>query len=149
MCDSSHHRDRKIKSRSQSGVIILMNGAPVMRRSDAQPRTTNNPVESEVYALSVGCKDTRLMGWVLEELRVCVQWPTKICCDSTGAASFKNDICPISKLRGCFSYRWDWVDELRSGKHVEVVGVTDENNLADMFTKCVKVDLTNQSDVRP
>ena len=138
MCDSNHHGDRKITSRSQSGVIILLNGAPVMWRSNAQPRTTNSPVESEVYALSVGCKDTRLMGWVLEELRVCVQWPMKICCDSTGAASFKKDTCPISRLRGCFSYRWDWVEELRKDKHVEVVGVSDQNNLADIFTKCLK-----------
>jgi hypothetical protein len=138
MCDSNHHGDKEITSKSQSGVIILLNGAPIMWRSNTQPKTTNSLVESKVYALSVGCKDVRLMGWVLEELRVPVEWPMKIGCDSTCAASFKNDTCPVSKLRGCFSYRWDWVEELRNDGYVEVVGVSDESNIADIFTKCLR-----------
>ena len=53
-----------------------------------------------MYALSVGVKDVRLMGWVLDELSVAVRWPMKIWCNSTGAISFKDDTCPVSKIRG-------------------------------------------------
>ena len=114
-----------------------MNGTPVHWRSNRQPSTTLSPVESEVYALSVGCKDVRLMGWILEELGVSVGWPMKIKTDSPGAAAFKNDACPYSKLKGCFNFRWEWVQELRAAKDILTEFVEDAYNLADVFTKCM------------
>ena len=54
------------------------------------------------------------MGSVLEELGVAVRWPMKIWCDSTGAISSKDDTYPVSKIRGCFDYREDWVEELKA-----------------------------------
>ena len=135
MCDASHRGDRLINNRSQTGVIICLNGVPVMWRSNRQPVTSLSPAESEIYALSVGVKDVRLMGWVLEELGVAVRWPMKIWCDSTGAISFKDDTCPVSKIRGCFDYREDWVEELKAEEIIQVHKVKDVNNLADMLTK--------------
>ena len=75
------------------------------------------------------------MGWVFEELGVAVRWPMKIWCDSTGAISFKDDTCPVSKIRGCFDYREDWVEELKAEEIIQVHKVKDVNNLADMLTK--------------
>ena len=83
----------------------------------------------------MGVKDVRLMGWVLEELGVAVRWPMKIWCDSTGAISFKDDTCPVSKIRGCFDYREDWVEELKAEGKIQVHKVKEINNLADMLTK--------------
>ena len=137
MCDSSHHGDPKVSSKSQSGVVVLLNGVPVHWRSNKQPNTTLSPVESEVYALSVGVKDVRLMGWLLEELGVDIRWPMVICSDSPGAAAFKEDVCPYTKLKGCFDFRWKWVEELRSSNDIITKFVTDEFNLADIFTKCM------------
>ena len=77
MCDASHRGDN-MSSRSQTGVIICLNGVPIMWRSNRQPVTSLSPAESEIYALSVGVRDARLMGWVLEELGVEVRWPIKI-----------------------------------------------------------------------
>ena len=70
MCDASHRGDILINNRSQAGVIMCLNGVPVMWRStcNRQPVTSLSPAESEIYALSVGVKDVRLRGWVLEEL---------------------------------------------------------------------------------
>ena len=78
MCDASHRGDRLIDNRSQTGVIICLNGVSVMWRSNRQSATSLSPAESEIHALSVGVKDVRLMGWVLEELGVAVRWPMKI-----------------------------------------------------------------------
>ena len=138
MCDASHRGDRLINNRSQAGVIICLNGVPVMWRSNRQPITSLSLTESEicghihVYALSVGVKDVRLMCWVLEELGVAVRWPMKIWCDSTGAISFKDDTCPVPKIRGCFHYREDWVEELEAEGKIQVCKVKEMNNLADM-----------------
>ena len=56
--------------------------------------------------------------------------------DSAGAISFKYDTCPTSKIRGCFDFREDWVEELKGIERISVVRVSDSNNLADQFTKC-------------
>ena len=104
MCDASHRGDRLINNRSQTGVIICLNGVPVMWRSNRQPVTSLSPAESEIYALSVGVKDIRLMGWVLEELGVAVRWPMKIWCDSTGAISFKSAAIFCRKVDEAFVF---------------------------------------------
>ena len=134
MCDASHRGDN-MSSRSQTGVIICLNGVPIMWRSNRQPVTSLSPAESEIYALSVGVKDVRLMGWVLEEFGVQVRWPLKIWCDSAGAISFKDDTCPVSKIRGSFDYREDWVEDLKESGIVEVDKVKEARNMADIFTK--------------
>ena len=75
------------------------------------------------------------MGWVLEEFGVEVRWPIKIWCDSAGAISFKNDTCPVSKIRGAFDYREDWVEDLKESEIVEVWKIKEVRNLADLLTK--------------
>ena len=59
-----------MSSRSQAGVILCLNGVPVMWRSNRQSFTSLSPAESEIYALSVGVRDARLLGWVLAEFGV-------------------------------------------------------------------------------
>ena len=72
-----------------------------------------SPAESEIYALSIGVKDARLTGMVLEEMGAVVEWQIRVRTDSVGAYSFQRDECPDSKLRGCFDFRDAWVDELQ------------------------------------
>ena len=118
-----------------TGVVICLNGVPIHWRSNRQPNTTMSPVESEIYALSKGLKDTRLMGWVLKELNVVVEWPLRLLTDSGGAMSFKSDACPTSKIRGCFDFNQDWVEEIKTDKLISLEKVAEAVNLADIFTK--------------
>ena len=64
-----------------------------------------------------------------------VRWPIKIWCDSAGAISFKNDTCPVSKIRGAFDYREDWVEDLKESGIVEVWKIKEIRNLAGILTK--------------
>ena len=138
MTDSNHHGDPKFTSNSQTGVIGLLNGAPAHWRSNRQPKSTQSPTESEIYALSTGVKDVRLFYWVLEEMtHVVTQYPILIQTDSSGARSFQRDTCPSTKLRGCFDFRERWVEELRDQGTFSTELVSDSNNLADIFTKCL------------
>ena len=138
MTDSNHHGDPKFTSKSQTGVIILLNGIPVHWRSNRQPRSTLSPAESEIYALSTGVKDSRLFHWVLEEFtNIETVYPIQVLTDSTGARSFQRDTCPGTRLRGCFDFREKWVEELREQGQFSTELVSDSSNLADIFTKCL------------
>ena len=41
--DSDHHGDRLMNSKSQTGVMVLLNGVPIHWRSNKQPKTADSP----------------------------------------------------------------------------------------------------------
>jgi hypothetical protein len=130
--DSNHYG----KGRSQTGVIILLNGAPLHWRSNRQPVTADSPAVSEIYALKEGVKDGRLIQWVAEEMGIVTAYPFTVSVDNTQALSFQSDTCPNSKIRGSIDMREAWVKELRDLSIVATQYVEGGSNLADIFTKC-------------
>ena len=67
-CDSDHGGDKHMTTRSQSGVIITLNGVPVHWRSSRQPVTATSSAEAEIYALAEAVKCGRLFNWRCEEM---------------------------------------------------------------------------------
>jgi hypothetical protein len=130
--DSNHYG----KGRSQTGVIVLLNGAPMHWRSNRQPVTADSPAVSEIYALKEGVKDGRLIQWVAEEMGIVTAYPFTVCVDNSQAISFQADTCPNSKIRGSIDMREAWVKELRDLDIVTTKYVEASSNLADLFTKC-------------
>jgi hypothetical protein len=135
--DSDHHGDKLMTSKSQTGVMILLNGIPVHWRSNKQPTTADSPACAEIYALKECVRDARLLHWVAEEMGIPISWPFVVNCDSQQAISFQQDTCPKSKIRGSFDLREDWVAEVRDQKEVSMAKVPGEKNLADLMTKCM------------
>ena len=130
--DSNHYA----KGRSQTGVMILLNGAPLHWRSNRQPSTADSPAVSEIYALKEGVKDGRLVQWVAEEMGIVTAYPFNVCVDNAQALSFQSDTCPNSKIRGSIDIRIAWVKELRDLDIVATQYVESSKNLADILTKC-------------
>ena len=110
--DSDFHGDSRFTSKSQTGVIGLLNCVPIHWRSNRQVKTSQSPVEAEVYALAAGVKDARSTYFVLNEMGARLQAEIEVSVDSTGAYSFFYDTCPDSKLSGCFDRKEKWVREL-------------------------------------
>ena len=135
--DSDHHGDKLMTSKSQTGVMILLNGIPIHWRSNKQPTTADSPACAEIYALKECVRDARLLHWVAEEMGIPISWPFVVNCDSKQAISFQQDTCPKSKIRGSFDLREDWVAEIRDQKVVSMAKVPGEKNLADLMTKCM------------
>ena len=54
--DSDHHGDKlmtsKSHAKSETGIMVLLNGIPVHWRSDRQPKTADSPACAEIYALN-------------------------------------------------------------------------------------------------
>ena len=101
-CDSDHGGDKHLTSRSQSGVMITLNGVPVHWRSSRQPVTALSSAEAEIYALAEAVKCGRLFNLRCEEMGMMVKWPLTIQVDNTQAITFQKGTCVNSKLRGTF-----------------------------------------------
>ena len=55
--------------------------------------------------------------------------------DSKTAVSFQKDTCWKSRIKGSFSRREAWVQELRDEGQCEVVKIDKQQQLADILTK--------------
>ncbi len=132
--DSNHYSG----GRSQTGVLILLNGVPVHWRSNRQPVTADSPAVSEIYALKEGIKDAKLILWVAEELGILTEYPFTVLVDNSQALAFQNDTCPTSKMRGSLDMRLAWILEMRDQSIVATQYVDSKNNLADILTKSMK-----------
>ena len=135
-CDSDHGGDKHLTTRSQSGVIITLNGVPVHWRSARQPVTALSSAEAEIYALAEAVKCGRLFNWRCEEMGMEVQWPLTILVDNTQAITFQKGTCVNSKLRGTFDMRREFVGELRNSQEIDTKHISREKNLADLLTHC-------------
>ena len=135
-CDSDHGGDKHLTTRSQSGVIITLNGVPVHWRSSRQPVTALSSAEAEIYALAEAVKCGRLFNWRCEEMGMAVKWPLTILVDNTQAITFQKGTCVNSKLRGTFDMRREFVGELRNSQEIETKYISREKNHADLLTHC-------------
>ena len=135
--DSDHAGDRSVDTRSQTGIMILLNGAPVYWRSVKQVSTAISSACAEIYALSDAAKHARLYRWRGEELGVVCHGPVVVQVDNLQAKSFAAGTCVASKLRGTFDIRADWVKELRNKAAVAVEYVSRQYNSADLLTHCL------------
>ena len=135
-CDSDHGGDKHLTTRSQSGVIITLNGVPVHWRSSRQPVTALSSAEAEIYALAEAVKCGRLFNWRCEEMGMKVQRPLTILVDNTQAITFQKGTCVNSKLRGTFDMRRAFVGELRNTQEIDTKHISREMNLADVLTHC-------------
>ena len=118
--DSDHAGDKSETLRSQSGVIVTLNGVPVHWRSARQPVTALSSAEAEVYALAEAVKQARAYLWRCEEMGMRVVWPMEIMVDNKQAISFQRGTCIYTKLAGVIDMRQQWVKEMRNKKEVGV-----------------------------
>ena len=123
------------KRRSQTGVVILMNGIPVSWRSNRQPCCADSPAAAEIYATKDGVADARLMLWVAQDFGLNVGFPAELQTDSAQAITFQEDTCVKSRMRSSIDRRQDWVEELRDQDWVKLIKVPSKDNLADILTK--------------
>jgi hypothetical protein len=135
-CDSDHGGDKHLTTRSQSGVMITLNGVPVHWRSSRQPVTALSSAEAEIYALAEAVKCGRLFNWRCEEMGMEVKWPLTILVDNTQAITFQKGTCVNSKLRGTFDMRREFVGELRNSQEIDTQHISRDKNLADPLTHC-------------
>ena len=134
--DSDHGGQVKAGcTRSQTGVIILLNSMPVFWKSNKQPVTALSSAEAEVYAMMEAVKEARLRLWIAEEAGIEVTYPLTLMVDNAAGESFCKATAGLSKLRGVYQMRESRIKELRDAKVVTAKHVDTTKNLADKLTK--------------
>ena len=137
--DSDHAGDRSLTTKSTTGMIFLMNGAPVHWSSKKQNNreTAFSSAAAEIFALSESARAAQLLAWRAQEMGISITWPLILKVDNTQAISFQRNTCLQSRLRGVVDLRDAWVKELREIGRIATQKVGTEDNLADVLTKCM------------
>ena len=86
--------------------------------------------------MSECCKEARLISWIAEEMGRTVPWPLDVYVDNAAGVSYQHSTCALSKQRGVYDQRTDWVQELKDEKQINAVKIETARNLADLYTKC-------------
>jgi hypothetical protein len=131
--DSDHAGD-KVTRRSQTGILIFCNRAPVIAYSKRQNSVETSTYGSELVAMKQAVELVRSLRYKLRMFGIRIEGPTDIFCDNESV--YKNVSIPesvLSKKQHSISYH-----SAREAVASGVVRIAKEGtatNLADLFTK--------------
>ena len=150
-CDSDHAGNSEIQNRrrSQNGLVITHNGAPVYWQSkassvafaterigEAHADISSGAVES--YSAGNATMDIMSVSYPVEEMGMEFPYPFTLEVDNETARIFANASAQRSKLKH-IDCRQEWVKTLRDKSIVKVEHIPTKDNLADLFTKILSV----------
>lgn len=136
--DSDYASD-KVTRRSVTGMLILLNGAPISWRSKIQRAATLSSCEAEYYAMSETAQEVLYVKSVLEFLACKVKLPIVIKVDNQGAIFLANN--ESSTRTKHIDVRYHFVRDLVEAEVIKFEYVKTEENRADPNTKNVTTDL--------
>jgi len=137
--DANHASD-KVSRRSQTGILVFLNRAPVLFFSKRQNSVETSTFGSEFTALKQAVELVKALCYKLRMFGVPLAGPANMYCDNE--AVYKNATLPQSviskKHHGC-SYHF--CREAVASGMVRVAKESTKTNLADLFTKTLPRDV--------
>ena len=131
--DASHannQRDRK----SQTGILIFMNKAPIHWYSKRQSTVETSTFGAEFCAMKTGVEIIEGLRYKLRMFGIPIEGPTNIYCDNE--AVYKNTVMPESTLKKKHhAIAYHRCREAVAAGTVRVAKQGTDKNLADLFTK--------------
>ena len=128
------HAGNKIHRRSQTGVLIFLNKAPIHWLSKKQPAVETSTFGAEFCAMKVGVEMVEALRYKLRMFGVPIQGPANVFCDNQ--AVYQNTAIPESTLRKKHhSIAYHLCREAVASKTIRVAKQGTTKNLADLFTK--------------
>ena len=120
--------------RSQSGVLIFVNKAPIQWFSKRQASVETSTFGSEFCAMKIGVELVEALRYKLRMYGVPLEGPANIYCDNE--AVYQNTIIPESMLKKKHhSIAYHRCREAVAARTIRVAKQGTEKNLADLFTK--------------
>ena len=120
--------------RSQTGVLIFVNKAPILWYSKKQPAVESSTFGAEFCAMKVGVEMIESLRYKLRMFGVPIDGPANVYCDNE--AVYQNTVVPESTLqKKHHSIAYHRCREAVAAGTTRVAKQGTEKNLADIFTK--------------
>ena len=124
----------KSNRRSQTGVLIFINRAPIHWLSKKQPSVETSTFGSEFRAMKISVEMVEALRYKLRMFGVPLDGPASVFCDNE--AVYKNTVIPESTLsKKHHSIAYHRCREAVAAKVIRVAKEGTMSNLADLFTK--------------
>jgi hypothetical protein len=146
-CDSDHAGNAEVQNRrrSQNGLLVTLNEAPVLWQSKAssvafaserigEAHADMSSGAVEIYAAGNAMLDIMGLSYVVEEMGLEFPFPFTLEIDNEAAIVFAKGSAQRSKLKH-IDCRQEWIKTLRNRDLCNPVHIPSVDNLADLFTK--------------
>ena len=131
--DASHGNNKKDR-RSQTGILIFLNRAPIIWYSKRQPSVETSTFGAEFCAMKTNVELVEALRYKLRMFGVPIDEPANVYCDNE--AVYKNTAIPESTLkRKHHSIAYHRCREANAAGTIRVAKQGTKTNLADLFTK--------------
>ena len=131
--DADHAGDR-LTRRSQTGVLLYLNKAPIVWYSKRQNTVESSTFGSEFVAMKTAIELIEAFRYKLRMMGIPLDGSTNVFCDNE--AVFKNSTHPESTLKKKHNaIAYHRTREAQAAGTVRIAWEDGENNLADLFTK--------------
>ena len=130
----SDHAANTVTRRSQTGLLLFVNRAPVTRFSKRQNTVKTSTFGSKFIAMKTAVEHVEALCYKLQMFGIPMEGPTNVFCDNK--AVFKNTSIPDSTLKKKhMSICYHWAREAVATRTMRVAKEGTATNLADLFTK--------------
>jgi hypothetical protein len=130
----ANHAGNQSDRRSQTGVLIFINKAPIHWFSKRQPTVEASTFGAEFCAMKTAIEMVEALRYKLRMFGVPIDGPANIFCDNE--AVYKNTVIPESTLKKKHhSIAYHRCREAVAAGTVRIAKQGTEKNLADLFTK--------------
>ena len=131
--DANHGNDR-VSRRSQTGILIFCNKAPIIWHSKRQNTVETSTFGSEFQAMKNAIELIEALRYKLRMFGVPIEGPTNVFCDNE--AVYKNTSLPESTLKKKHhAIAYHRCREAVAAGTVRIAKEGTKTNLADLFTK--------------
>jgi hypothetical protein len=120
--------------KSVSGFLITMNGSPLSWSSKQQSVIALSSCEAEYLATTHCARDVLWFRNLFAELGFAQESPTSIFCDNQGTIACTHDPHAHSKMKH-IAIREHFIRDCIVKRLVDVIYVSNKENIADIFTK--------------
>jgi hypothetical protein len=122
--------------RSTSGVVLMLNGAPIVWFSRKQTIVSTSTTEAEYVAAHDAGREVSWTRDMLEELNVTQSGPTRLHVDNVAAQHLINNPSHHRRTKH-IDVKYHYTRSLVETKRVSIVRVESALQLADIFTKAL------------
>jgi hypothetical protein len=120
--------------RSTTGVILIVNGGPVVWKSQRQKCVSLSTTESEYVAASAGGKEVVWMRRLLQDLGRRQDQPTELFIDNQSAIKLVRNP-EFHQRTKHIDVKFHFIRDLQENQLINATYINTENQLADLLTK--------------